>query len=92
MGPSYVRDGMNPFSAILFSVPTLIITIPATVATLMWLGSIYGANLRFTASLFCLGFIYVWHQRRNQRLFLAQRADINLTCTPPTSSSRISIS
>ena len=35
-------SGMNPFSATLFSVPTLIITIPATIATLLWIGTIYG--------------------------------------------------
>ena len=68
-------SGMNPFSAILFSVPTLIITIPATVATLMWLGSIYGANLRFTsASLFCLGFISVFISGGISGFFLAQPA------------------
>ncbi|MGH9713857.1 MAG: cytochrome c oxidase subunit I [Candidatus Acidiferrales bacterium] len=66
-------SGMNPFSAILFSVPTLIITIPATVATLMWIGSIYGANLRFTsASLFCLGFISVFISGGISGFFLAQ--------------------
>ena len=68
-------SGMNPFSALLFSVPTLIITIPATVATLMWLGSIYGANLRFTsASLFCLGFISVFISGGISGFFLAQPA------------------
>jgi cytochrome c oxidase subunit 1 len=66
-------SGMNPFSAILFSVPTLIITIPFTVATLMFLGSIYGANLRFTsASLFCLGFVSVFISGGISGFFLAQ--------------------
>src|SRR6266699_3789695 len=47
-------SGMNPFSATLFSVPTLIITIPATIVTLLWIGTIYGAKLRFTTpALFC---------------------------------------
>src|SRR5947207_13321005 len=40
-------SGMNPFSALVFSFPTLIITIPATIITMIWIGSIYGANLRF---------------------------------------------
>jgi len=66
-------SGMNPFSAITFSVPTLIITIPFTVATLMFLGSIYGANLRFTsASLFCLGFVSVFISGGISGFFLAQ--------------------
>ena len=61
-------SGMNPFSAMLFSVPTLIITIPATVATLMWLGSIYGANMRLTTAGALLPRFHLRvHQRRHQR-------------------------
>jgi len=66
-------SGMNPFSALLFSVPTLFITIPATIATLVWLGSIYGANIRFTTpALFCLGFISVFISGGISGFFLAQ--------------------
>src|SRR2546429_3089722 len=51
-------SGMNPVSSIAFSFPTLIITIPATIIVLIWLGSLYGSRLRInTASLFALGFI-----------------------------------
>jgi len=66
-------SGMNPFSALLFSVPTLVITIPATIATLLWIGSVYGARIRFTtASLFCLGFISVFISGGISGFFLAQ--------------------
>jgi len=66
-------SGMNPFSALLFSVPTLFITIPATIATLVWLSSIYGANIRFTTpALFCLGFISVFISGGISGFFLAQ--------------------
>jgi len=66
-------SGMNPFSAILFSVPTLVITIPATIATLLWIGSVYGARIRFTAaSLFCLGFVSVFISGGISGFFLAQ--------------------
>ena len=66
-------SGMNPFSAILFSVPTLIITIPATVVVLLWLGSVYGAKMRLTTpSLFCLGFISVFITGGLSGFFLAQ--------------------
>jgi len=66
-------SGMNPFSAYLFSVPTLIITIPAVIAVLMWLGTIYGAKMRFTpASLFCIGFISVFITGGLSGFFLAQ--------------------
>src|SRR5437899_7113370 len=51
-------SGMNPFSALVFSFPTLMITIPATIITMIWIGSIYGAHLRFhTPSLFSLSFV-----------------------------------
>ena len=76
-------SGLNPFSALLFSVPTLIITIPSTVAVLMWVGSVYGAKLRFnTASLFCLGFISVFISGGISGFFLAQPStDIFLHAT-----------
>src|ERR1700736_2972353 len=51
-------SGMNPFSSLAFSFPTLVITIPSTIIVLIWLGSLYGSKLRInTASLFALGFI-----------------------------------
>src|SRR6202522_1272825 len=54
-------SGMSPFSANLFSVPTLIITITMTILTLLLIGTVYGAKMRFTsAALFCLGFISVF--------------------------------
>ena len=66
-------SGMNPFSANLFSVPTLIITIPATILTLLLIGTVYGAKMRFTsASLFCLGFISVFISGGVSGFFLAQ--------------------
>jgi cytochrome c oxidase subunit I len=66
-------SGMNPFSATIFSVPTLIITIPATIATLLWIGTVYGAKLQFTtAGLFCLGFISVFVSGGISGFFLAQ--------------------
>lgn len=76
-------SGMNPFSALLFSVPTLIITIPATVATLMWLGSIYGARIRYTTpALFCLGFVSVFISGGISGFFLAQPSlDVYLHAT-----------
>ena len=76
-------SGMNPFSADLFSVPTLIITIPATILTLLLIGTVYGAKMRFTsASLFCLGFISVFISGGISGFFLAQPSlDIYLHAT-----------
>jgi cytochrome c oxidase subunit 1 len=66
-------SGMNPFSANLFSVPTLIITIPATVMTLLLTATVYGAKMRFeTPALFCLGFISVFISGGISGFYLAQ--------------------
>src|SRR5580693_5761969 len=76
-------SGMNPFSALVFSFPTLLITIPATILTLIWLGSLYGSNLRINAaSLFCLGFISMFVSGGVSGFFLAQPSiDIYLHAT-----------
>jgi len=51
-------SGMSPFSGFLFSVPTIIISLPATITTLLWLGTLWTGNLQLnTSMLFCLGFI-----------------------------------
>ena len=66
-------SGMNPISSIAFSFPTLIITIPATIIVLIWLGSLYGSRLRInTASLFALGFISMFISGGVSGFFLAQ--------------------
>jgi len=76
-------SGMNPFSALVFSFPTLLITIPATIMTLIWLGSLYGSNLRInSASLFSLGFISMFVAGGVSGFFLAQPSiDIYLHAT-----------
>src|ERR1017187_6791162 len=66
-------SGMNPFSSLAFSFPTLVITIPSTVIVLIWLGSLYGAKLRInSASLFSLGFISMFISGGVSGFFLAQ--------------------
>ena len=76
-------SGMNPFSSLVFSFPTLMITIPATIMTLIWLGSIYGSKLRITAaSLFALGFLSMFVSGGVSGFFLAQPSiDIYLHAT-----------
>jgi cytochrome c oxidase subunit 1 len=76
-------SGMNPMSALAFSFPTLTITIPATVLTLIWLGSLYGANIQInSASLFALGFISMFVSGGVSGFFLAQPSiDIYLHAT-----------
>jgi len=76
-------SGMNPFSALAFSFPTLIITIPSTVIVLIWIGSLYGSRLRInSASLFSLGFISMFVSGGVSGFFLAQPSvDIMLHAT-----------
>ena len=66
-------SGMNPFSSMAFSFPTLAITIPATIIVLIWIGSIYGSKLRInSASLFALGFVSMFVSGGISGFFLAQ--------------------
>jgi cytochrome c oxidase subunit 1 len=76
-------SGMNPFSSLVFSFPTLAITIPSTIVVLIWIGSLYGAKLRInSASLFALGFISLFVSGGVSGFFLAQPSlDIMLHAT-----------
>jgi cytochrome c oxidase subunit 1 len=76
-------SGMNPVSAIAFSFPTLVITIPSTIIVLIWLGSLYGSKLRInSASLFSLGFVSMFISGGVSGFFLAQPSlDIMLHAT-----------
>jgi cytochrome c oxidase subunit I len=76
-------SGMNPISSIAFSFPTLIITIPATIVVLIWLGSLYGARMRLNAAcLFSLGMISMFITGGISGFFLAQPSlDIMLHAT-----------
>ena len=53
--------------------PHLVITIPATIITLLWIGTLFGSRMRFTtAALFCLGFVSVFVSGGISGFFLAQ--------------------
>jgi len=76
-------SGMNPFSSLAFSFPTLAITIPSTIIVLIWIGSLYGSKLRInSASLFSLGFVSMFVAGGVSGFFLAQPSiDIMLHAT-----------
>jgi len=76
-------SGMNPISALAFSFPTLVITIPATIVVLIWIFSLYGSKLPInSASLFALGFISMFVSGGVSGFFLAQPSiDIMLHAT-----------
>ena len=51
-------SGMSPYSAVAFSVLTLSIGVPSAVKTFNWLGTLWGARIRFTTPmLFAIGFV-----------------------------------
>ncbi|HXY25499.1 MAG TPA: cbb3-type cytochrome c oxidase subunit I [Candidatus Acidoferrum sp.] len=66
-------SGMSPYMAMVFSVPTLFITIPSVIAVLIWVFSLYRSNLRFdTPLLFSLGFLSLFITGGIGGFFLAQ--------------------
>jgi len=66
-------SGMSPYMAMVFSVPTLFITIPSVIAVLVWVFSLYGANIRFdTPMLYSLGFVSLFITGGIGGFFLAQ--------------------
>src|SRR6202042_3203798 len=76
-------SGMNTVSALAFSFPTLVITIPATIVVLIWVFSLYGSNFRInSACLFALGFVSMFISGGVSGFFLAQPSiDIMLHAT-----------
>jgi cytochrome c oxidase subunit 1 len=54
-------SGMSPYSAMTFSILTLSIGVPSAVKTFNWLGTLWGAKIRFTSPmLFAIGFVSVF--------------------------------
>jgi cytochrome c oxidase subunit I len=51
-------SGMSPYSAVAFSILTLSIGVPSAIKTFNWLGTLWGAKIRFkTPMLFAIGFV-----------------------------------
>jgi cytochrome c oxidase subunit 1 len=51
-------SGMSPYSAVAFSILTLSIGVPSAINTIPWLGTRWGARIRFTTPmLFAIGFV-----------------------------------
>src|ERR1041385_6809170 len=57
-GHHMFMSGMSPYSAVAFSILTLSIGVPSAIKTFNWLGTLWGARIRFTTPmLFALGFV-----------------------------------
>src|SRR5947209_8646235 len=51
-------SGMSPYSAVAFSILTLSIGVPSAIKTFTWIGTLWGARIRFTTPmLFAIGFV-----------------------------------
>jgi cytochrome c oxidase subunit 1 len=66
-------SGLNPYSAIAFSLLTMTIGVPSALKTLNWIATAWGGSLRLTtAMLFALGFVSVFVTGGLSGLFLGQ--------------------
>ena len=68
-------SGMNPYSALAFSILTLVIGVPSAIKTFNWLGTLWGGRIHFTAAmLFAIGFVSLFVTGGLSGIFLAQPA------------------
>ena len=76
-------SGMNPFLGSVFTLTTLLIAVPSAVKTFNWLGTIWGARIRFTAAgLFAIGFVSMFVTGGLSGIYLGtSAADIQLQDT-----------
>src|SRR5579864_7139050 len=74
-GHHMFMSGMNPYSAMAFSVLTMSIGVPSAIKTFNWLGTLWGGRIRFTtAMLFALGFVSLFVTGGISGIFLGQPA------------------
>ncbi len=67
--------GVNPFISNIFVLFTLIIAVPSAVKVFNWIGTLYGANIRFnTAMLFSIGFVSMFISGGLTGIFLGNSA------------------
>jgi cytochrome c oxidase subunit 1 len=73
-------SGMDPRTGAFFSIITLTIGVPSAIKTFNWLGTLWGAKIRFTtAMLFSIGFVSLFVSGGITGLFLGQTSlDIQL--------------
>ena len=76
-------SGMSPFLGSVFTITTLLIAVPSAVKTFNWLGTVWGARIRFTsAALFSIGFVSLFISGGLSGVFLGtSAADIQLQDT-----------
>ena len=74
-GHHMFMSGMNPYSAMAFSILTMSIGVPSAIKTFNWIGTLWGGRIRFTtAMLFALGFVSLFVSGGISGIFLGQPA------------------
>jgi len=74
-GHHMFMSGMNPYSAMAFSVLTMSIGVPSAIKTFNWIGTLWGGRIRLTtAMLFALGFVSLFVTGGISGIFLGQPA------------------
>ncbi len=72
-GHHMFQSGMSPYSAFAFSLLTMSIGVPSAIKTFNWIGTLWGARIRFTtAMLYALGFVSLFVSGGLSGIFLAQ--------------------
>jgi cytochrome c oxidase subunit 1 len=72
-GHHMFMSGMSPYSAFAFSVMTMAIGVPSAIKTFNWLGTLWGARIRFQSPmLFAIGFVSLFVSGGLSGPFLAQ--------------------
>jgi cytochrome c oxidase subunit 1 len=76
-------SGMSPFLGSVFTITTLLIAVPSAIKTFNWLGTVWGARIRFTtAGLFAIGFVSLFVSGGLSGIFLGTSAvDIQMQDT-----------
>jgi cytochrome c oxidase subunit I len=74
-GHHMFMSGMNPYSAMAFSIMTMCIGVPSAIKTFNWIGTLWGGKIHFdTAMLFALGFVSLFVTGGVSGIFLGQPA------------------
>jgi cytochrome c oxidase subunit 1 len=74
-GHHMFMSGMNPYSAMAFSILTMCIGVPSAIKTFNWIGTLWGGKIQFTtAMLFALGFVSLFVTGGVSGIFLGQPA------------------
>ena len=74
-GHHMFMSGMNPYSAMAFSVLTMCIGVPSAIKTFNWIGTLWGGKIHFdTAMMFALGFVCLFVTGGLSGIFLGQPA------------------